>query len=81
MRKEWVLTRQKLEISRQRQQQVQRSWGRRQYVESKDLKKGSWAGAQGGEKGRTEVREVGKAKPDRDFQAMFKILVFLLRAM
>lgn len=35
----------------QRQQQVQRFRGRREYVESKDLKEGSRAGAQGGEQG------------------------------
>lgn len=42
---------QDLEISKQRLEQVQRSCGRREHNESKDLDEGSWADAQGREHG------------------------------
>ena len=49
----------KLEISMQREQQVQRSCGRREYGESNDLKEGSWAGAQDREHGMTSGERRG----------------------
>lgn len=82
LRKQQELTRQRycLEISKQKEQQVQRSCGKKEHGDSKGLKEGSKTGAQGGGYGVELGARGGQGQINQDFEGMLRILVFILRA-